>query len=672
MTRPNKNRLAFIASLGLMDESLVKVNTLWSKYETGIHDAVRQHGSHYTLERYKECYLFLRNIILELPAQPIPWCKVDSEGYPKPLWPLRSLIKGDRTSRRIALTIARSYELIKLPIDYHPKSIEEEARKGDSYQETTEDFKQWLTKFVQRYPWYLGSLHKLDSYEPKVFTTLAKGPNGPAVSSAHLDAKAVTSDPVLYSSIKRLNNALQQSWITKWMENMARTVDGENQWITGRLGFIPEPAGKTRVFAIADYWSQTSLKVLQISLYNTLRSISTDATANQNKGFQSLIKEAYGKCTYCFDLSAASDRIPAEMQKYRLELLGDKELGDAWLSVMTDRAFLVKATGRKLRWKVGQPLGLLSSFPSFALWHHDIIQYAYYRCRRRRGFPPRFFKDYRLLGDDVVIFNKEVAGEYQYLIEEIFDIRINLKKSVIGDSKNSQIEFAKRLALKGVEMSSIKHNILTKSSLQNMLDLIDIMYERDFIDADTGHYGCYPFLSSKEQTLFNFMVWVRSNCDTPFEIQGIISPCLILRADFEIFLKSKRISNLMEKTTLLDDILGRIRPLSEYYSKRSLPYNVRALGLEQLNIDGLELHPLVWAINQTGLDLSITLSTIWDEQCPDVSPVEYLPIVSPESYFETPRKGSKEFLSKLILSVFNELSDETQLKNNNSIQTPLD
>jgi hypothetical protein len=192
-----------------------------------------------------------------------------------------------------------------------------------------------------------------------------------------------------------------------------------------------------------------------------------------------------------------------------------------------------------------------------------------------------------------------------------------------------------------------------------MLDLIDIMYERDYLDADTGHYGRYPFLSSKEQTLFNFMVWVRSNCDAPFEIQGVTPPCLILREEFNEKLKTKRIQNLMEKTTLIDSMLGRNKTLSEYYLKRSLPYNARALGLENLNIDGLELHPLVWAINQTGLDLSIALSTIWDEQCPDVSPVEYLPIVSLKSYFETPRKGSNEYLSKLILSVFNELGDET-------------
>jgi hypothetical protein len=70
---------------------------------------------------------------------------------------------------------------------------------------------------------------------------------------------------------------------------------------------------------------------------------------------------------------------------------------------MTDRPFYVNATKEYLRWEVGQPLGLLSSFPSFSLWHHDIIQFAHSRCREREGKNPiKLFKDYRLLGDDMV------------------------------------------------------------------------------------------------------------------------------------------------------------------------------------------------------------------------------------------------------------------------------
>lgn len=212
MKRLNKNRLAFVASLDLDSKfTLNWVMNKWTKYETGIHKSVRSCGPRYTIDRYKESYLFLRNLSLELPAQPILWCKADSKGIPKPLWPLRSLIKGNRDAQRVALTIARSYELITLPIDYCPSSIQEPPSYGVEFKETTKDFKIFLEEFTSTNPWYLGSLHRRDSLEPRVFTTVSYGPNGPALSSAHLDARAVVTDPTIYSSIKKLNNALGQN-----------------------------------------------------------------------------------------------------------------------------------------------------------------------------------------------------------------------------------------------------------------------------------------------------------------------------------------------------------------------------------------------------------------------------------------------------------------------------
>jgi hypothetical protein len=231
-----------------------------------------------------------------------------------------------------------------------------------------------------------------------------------------------------------------------------------------------------------------------------------------------------------------------------------------------------------------------------------------------------------------------------------------MTKSVIGDSKKSQIEYTKRLSLQGKEMSSIKHNILTKSSMQNMLELIDILYERDFISPDTRHYGVYSFLSSKEQIQFSFMLWVRSRCEAPFN--WITPPLSIDRETFNQRFKELRSQKLMEKTALIDKYLNEALPIDEYFKKSSLPYSAKALGLEGYESNNLKLHPLVWAINQTGLDLSIALSTIWDEQSPDVAPVEYLPIVSSKSYFHTPRKASTEYVSGLLLDIFKELSNE--------------
>jgi hypothetical protein len=655
MERLSKNKMTVIATLYQTESSFNRVQRIWIKYETELRDSIRRNGKRYTLARYKESYAFLRNLTLQLPTNPIPFCKVDSEGIPKTLWTLRPLFKGDRNDKRVALSIARSYEEIRLPIDYTTDPITASPLKD--IHETDQQFGLFLERFCHKYPWYLGSLQTRSPYEPRVFTTLSKGPNGPAVSTAHLDAKAVKDDARLYNSISDLNRVLGQSWITDWMDNQARSFHSEDKYITGRLGFSAEPGGKTRIFAIGDYWSQTSLKVIQDSLYNTLKGISTDCTANQSKGFKSLLRDSLHKSTYCFDLTSASDRIPAIMQKHRLKLMGGNPLADAWHSVMTDRTFQIKPTGQSVSWKVGQPLGLLSSFPSFALWHHDIIQYSANLERISKDKPLKFFKDYRLLGDDVVIFDKKVAGIYHHLLTEVLGIPINLSKSVIGDERHSQIEFIKRFALDGKEMSSIKNNILTKSNMINMLDLIDILIERDFISPDTGCYDALKFLIPKEFEKFQFMLWVRSSRARPFE--GANDTFRIDRDSFETKLKEKRSQNMQEKTALIDKYLNEAEPLDVLYKKSSLPHSRTALGLENLS-DPLKLHPLVWAVNQTGLDLSIALSSIWMDDAQNASPVEYLPIVSTKSYFPLSNERQKnQYLSELILSTFEELREES-------------
>lgn len=67
--------------------------------------------------------------------------------------------------------------------------------------------------------------------------------------------------------------------------------------------------------------------------------------------------------------------------------MANQHVADSWFDVMTKRDFYVKALGQSVRWMVGQPLGLLSSFPSFALWHHDIVQFAANWENFHRGKP---------------------------------------------------------------------------------------------------------------------------------------------------------------------------------------------------------------------------------------------------------------------------------------------
>lgn len=54
----------------------------------------------------------------------------------------------------------------------------------------------------------------------------------------------------------------------------------------------------------------------------------------------------------------------------------------------------------------GQPLGYYSSWPLFTLSHHVVVWLA-----ADRVYPRRVFRDYDLLGDDIVIGDHKVAVE---------------------------------------------------------------------------------------------------------------------------------------------------------------------------------------------------------------------------------------------------------------------
>jgi hypothetical protein len=661
MKRLSKNRLALIASLDLQNFSPNKVIDIWIKYETEIYDSIKNHGKQYTLGLYKDNYTFLRNYLLELPTQPLSFCKVDSKGIPKPLWSLRPLIKGGRNAKRLSLTIARSYEQIKLEIDYsNLGSITDEMtkEKKESERDITKKFKRFLRKFTQKRKWYLGSLS--DPIQPwsKVLTTLSKGPNGPAVACSHLDAMAVMQDETLAKSIKQLNQALGQDWITEWMEQQASSSTSDQTLHTGRLGFSAEPAGKTRIFAIGDYWSQLSLKPVQISLYRTLQSIKTDATSNQDEGFSSLIEESIGHETYCFDLSTASDRIPAKMQKFRLELMSNRHVAESWYSVMTKRDFFIKATGQSVRWSVGQPLGLLSSFPSFALWHHDIVQFASNWENIHKGKPLRFFKQYKLLGDDIVIFNKVVARRYQWLLKKI-GLTINYSKSIIGDQENYQIEFAKRLALRGKEMSSIKYNILNKNDILSMLDLVEILYKRDFISPDTGHCGLSQVLKSEDLRRFQYMLWLRASVEPTLNIEYGNFTLKLTRDEIIQSIITKRTANIIQKAMEITplDMETEFPNLVRNFQSIGVSYNEKTLADRSIgSLTGS--HPIVLALTQTSRELQFLMFSVLDDLEPDtVSPVEYLPVVSSKSYYSD-RKAANRYLSEILLACYQEALDD--------------
>lgn len=81
-----------------------------------------------------------------------------------------------------------------------------------------------------------------------------------------------------------------------------------------------------------------------------------------------------------------------------------------------------------------------------ALTHHVLVRASALRV----GLSD--FRDYAVLGDDVVIANTMVAKSYHHLMTTVLGVDINLSKSLVS---SHSLEFAKQLIVKGVNLSPI-------------------------------------------------------------------------------------------------------------------------------------------------------------------------------------------------------------------------
>jgi len=79
-----------------------------------------------------------------------------------------------------------------------------------------------------------------------------------------------------------------------------------------------------------------------------------------------------------------------------------------------------------------------------AICHHFCVSYAV-NVAKEKGLIPNsiIFKEYMVLGDDIIIWNKAVATCYYEFMVHTLGVEINLNKSLI--SSHGVFEFAKRL-----------------------------------------------------------------------------------------------------------------------------------------------------------------------------------------------------------------------------------
>jgi hypothetical protein len=245
----------------------------------------------------------------------------------------------------------------------------------------------------------------------------------------------IANIPVIYYPYKGTIGRFFSFWRVELHNAKGLTHD---QLYLGKLGVVYDQAGKARVVASTNWWLQSAFHGLHDSLFKALKLIPADGTFDQDAAFSRVIsKMDKTQKLSGYDLSAATDRLPIDLQVDILNALGVdgqtwRELLDfEWFAPFTD-----ETEPTMVRYAVGQPMGAYSSWAMLALTHHVIVYAAY----KQAGVSFQT-ANYAVLGDDMIVNNDLVGSEYVAIMNSL-GLSISLGKSVISPRFT---EFAKRL-----------------------------------------------------------------------------------------------------------------------------------------------------------------------------------------------------------------------------------
>lgn len=254
----------------------------------------------------------------------------------------------------------------------------------------------------------------------------------------------------------------------------------------GKLSAKDEPAGKVRIFAMIDPWTQSILKPLHNVIFHLLENLPNDAMRDQQLAVQRCMEKAEAAgMSFGYDLSAATDRLPLVFQTKILNMVLPT-LGDLWGELMVNRDFdfshkTYAPKGVTVRYATGQPMGAYSSWGMLDLVHHLIVQVAAHKAGLISGpiSKRNWYLNYEMLGDDVVIFNQEVATQYLEIMDTL-GVPINLTKSVIA--KNATFEFAKVTGHKGHFVSALSwKSFMSQDTMMGRANICFSLLQKGFV-----------------------------------------------------------------------------------------------------------------------------------------------------------------------------------------------
>lgn len=455
----------------------------------------KNHGAAYTIKWLKACHLSVQRKLSNKPCsslrdiEPNLPCPRLINGLPTFIGTMdRKMIRMNHPGTiRLWLSILSIYRILKGPLNPKLNTITDEF-KGSS-----EEINKIISESLQVVKSCKGlfkSLPPLSAHN--IERILSAGPNRPvSYTSIFTDAVGIAKFPEIYEPFRKYSLLTKSSLIFKYdrqLEWLGQMIEKHgSSWIPypkqcssfddiclGKLSFKEEAAGKLRVFAIADIWTQSLFKPLHDSLFTFLKRLPNDGTFDQDESFRRCLEKAQlYNCAFSVDLSSATDRLPIKLQSKVIDLIYNLEIGDLWASILVDRPYMIRPNKYGIEegyvyYATGQPMGALSSWAMLATTHHFILQVC-----ARRAYPHCnvWFDRYEILGDDLVIFDNNVYQEYISMMA-LLDVGTNPSKSLFSDTL-SALEFAKRTGVNGVDVSGISwKQFISDSSLMGRINLL--------------------------------------------------------------------------------------------------------------------------------------------------------------------------------------------------------
>lgn len=402
-------------------------------------------GRLWTSARSKNTQLAILRFLEGRPMQSPSGFSMTKDGLPNLVKEFHPHIRrGDLTAIKAVLSVLQSTRLLK-----GGKPIDTTTITGAWTGHIPIDLVYAIPAFCKKLKYQNGLKSDWTKYH---FTTKA-GPNGPAMATCLHDWRALTPNmkadictlggPELTREIQRFQNTddLDPYFLDRVAHRISgKPVDPKNLKVS-KVSIKMDVDCKSRLVGILDYWTQTSLVNLHKGLFDLLRQLPSDRTFNQTEGLKAFRPDE-GSKYHSVDLTAATDRFPVVLQQALLDHLIGHDKAQAWTRLLTDRAFYLN--GKPYFYEVGQPIGVYSSWSTFALAHHLVVFVAAQRAGKRPSW-----RNYILLGDDIVIGNDQVAFHYQKILDEL---GCGVSEGKTFRSENF-FEFAKRLFHQGTEFT---------------------------------------------------------------------------------------------------------------------------------------------------------------------------------------------------------------------------